>query len=405
MFIDDWRNQKMEKKCVIVGVTGGIAAFKTCSLVSSLRKKGHEVHVLMTGGAQEFVTPLTFQTLSGTRVITDMFSTDYEPEVHHISLSEKADAFVVAPATADFIAKAANGIADDMLTTTFLAAECPKLVVPAMNMHMLANPATQRNIAQLKEDGITVMESATGFLACGDTGKGRMPEPVQIEDALEAVMSVDRFLTGKHVLVTAGPTKEAIDPVRYITNHSTGKMGYALARAARNAGASVTLVTGDTGLDIPWNVNGVHVCSAAEMKEEVLRRSDEMDAVIMAAAVADYTPAETSAEKIKKKDSDLSIALSRTADILLMLGQRKKSGQVLIGFAMETQNLLENAAAKLRAKNADYIVANSIREKGAGFAGDTNIVTILSEDHEKSLGLLSKDETAEEILRYCLKGE
>lgn len=405
MFIDDWSVHIMEKKCVIVGVTGGIAAFKACSLVSSLRKKGHEVHVLMTEGAQKFVTPLTFQTLSGTRVITDMFSVDYEPEVHHISLAEKADIFVVAPATADFIAKAANGIADDMLTTTFLAAECPKLVVPAMNTHMLENPATQRNIARLREDGIHVMESASGFLACGDTGKGRMPEPVQIEDALTEFMYDDRFLSGKKILVTAGPTKEAIDPVRYITNHSTGKMGYALARAARNAGAEVTLVSGDTDLAAPCDVKMVYVRSAAEMEKAVLSRSADMNAVIMAAAVADYTPRETATEKIKKSDGDLAVAVRRTADILLELGKGKKEGQVLIGFAMETQNLLENAEKKLKAKNADYIIANSIREKGAGFGGDTNIVTILSGKGKKELGLLSKDETAAEILQYCLKGE
>lgn len=395
----------MEKKCVIVGVTAGIAAFKACSLVSSLRKQGHEVHVLMTKGAEQFVTPLTFQSLSGTKVITDIFTVDYIPEVHHIALADKADAFVVAPATADFIAKAANGIADDMLTTTFLAADCPKLVVPAMNTHMLENPATQRNIKQLQEDGIYVMESASGYLACGDTGKGRMPEPDRIEDALQEVMCEKHYLKGRKILITAGPTKEAIDPVRYITNHSSGKMGYALAKAARNAGAEVTLVAGDTNLADPYHVEVIHVSSAAEMRDAVLAESDRYDAIIMAAAIADYTPVVKATEKIKKTEGDLKIELKRTTDILLELGKKKRDGQVLIGFAMETEELLANAAKKLHDKHADYIVANSIREKGAGFGGDTNIVTILSKAGEKSLGLLSKDETASMILENCLKGE
>lgn len=395
----------MDKKCVIVGVTGGIAAYKVCSLVSSLKKKGHDVHVLMSKGAEEFVTPLTMQTLSANRVVRDIFTLDGEVEVHHISLAERADAFVVAPASADFIAKAANGIADDMLTTTFLAATCPKLVVPAMNVHMLENPATQRNINQLREDGILVMESASGYLACGDVGKGRMPEAVEIEDALMEVMDDNKFLEGKKVLVSAGATMEAVDPVRYITNHSSGKMGFALARAARNAGAEVTLVTGNTVLSDPFDVNTIHVKSAKDMHDAILSRSDEMDAIIMAAAVADYTPKEIAEEKIKKNDGDLSIALKRTDDILLELGRKKKPGQVLIGFAMETENLLENATKKLEAKNADYIIANSLREKGAGFGVDTNVVTILSRVGEKNLGLLSKEETAEMILVNCLKGE
>ena len=395
----------MDKKCVIVGVTGGIAAYKVCSLVSSLKKKGHDVHVLMSKGAEEFVTPLTMQTLSANRVVRDIFTLDGEVEVHHISLAERADAFVVAPASADFIAKAANGIADDMLTTTFLAATCPKLVVPAMNVHMLENPATQRNINQLREDGILVMESASGYLACGDVGKGRMPEAVEIEDALMEVMDDNKFLEGKKVLVSAGATMEAVDPVRYITNHSSGKIGFALARAARNAGAEVTLVTGNTVLSDPFDVNTIHVKSAKDMHDAILSRSDEMDAIIMAAAVADYTPKEIAEEKIKKNDGDLSIALKRTDDILLELGRKKKPGQVLIGFAMETENLLENATKKLEAKNADYIIANSLREKGAGFGVDTNVVTILSRVGEKNLGLLSKEETAEMILVNCLKGE
>lgn len=395
----------MEKKCVIVGVTGGIAAYKACALVSMLKKAGHDVHVLMTKSAQEFVTPLTFQTLSANRVITDMFSVDYEPDVHHVSLAKKADAFVVAPATADFIAKAANGIADDMLTTTFLAAYCPKLVVPAMNTHMLANPATQDNLRRLKKYGIHIMESDAGYLACGDVGKGRMPEPAEIADALSALLYTDKFLAGKQVLITAGGTQEAIDPVRCITNHSTGRMGYALARAARNAGAAVTLVSGKTDLPAPYGVHMVPVISAKDMADAVLSVSDGMDAIIMAAAVADYTPVKTADEKIKKEEGGLQIDLCRTTDILKELGGRKHEGQVLIGFAMETENLYANAQKKLVEKNADFIAANSLRDKGAGFGVDTNKVTILSKDHQEQLGLLSKDDTAEEILKYCLKGE
>ncbi len=395
----------MEKKCVIVGVTGGIAAYKACALVSMLKKAGHDVHVLMTKSAQEFVTPLTFQTLSANRVITDMFSVDYEPDVHHVSLAKKADAFVVAPATADFIAKAANGIADDMLPTTFLAAYCPKLVVPAMNTHMLANPATQDNLRRLKKYGIHIMESDAGYLACGDVGKGRMPEPAEIADALSALLYPDKFLAGKQVLITAGGTQEAIDPVRCITNHSTGRMGYALARAARNAGAAVTLVSGKTDLPAPYGVHMVPVVSAKDMADAVLSVSDGMDAIIMAAAVADYTPVKTADEKIKKEEGGLQIDLCRTTDILKELGKRKHEGQVLIGFAMETENLYANAQKKLVEKNADFIAANSLRDKGAGFGVDTNKVTILSKDHQEQLGLLSKDDTAEEILKYCLKGE
>ncbi len=393
----------MDKKCVVVGVTGGIAAFKACSLVSSLKKKGHDVHVIMTKAAQEFVTPLTFQSLSNNRVIVDMFSIDYEPEVHHISLAKKADVFVVAPASADFIAKSSHGIADDMLTTTFLAANCPKLVVPAMNTQMLENPITQDNLARLRHYGIHVMESGAGYLACGDNGKGRMPEAYQIEDALEEWMESDKFLAGQNVLVSAGGTREALDPVRFISNHSTGKMGYALARAARNAGANVTLVTTKTNLEVPYGVNAIEVVSAKDMADVILSKQDEMHAIIMAAAVADYTPVTVADEKMKKSDDDLSIALKRTTDILKALGENKKEGQKLIGFAMETQNLLENAQKKLVGKNADYIIANSLRDAGAGFGVDTNRVTIISKEAMEDLGLMSKDDTAQQILLHCLK--
>lgn len=395
----------MQKKCIIVGVTGGIAAFKACSLVSHLVKQGHEVHVLMTKGATEFVSPLTFQTLAKTRVILDMFSVDYEPDVHHISLAEKADVFVVAPATADFIAKAAHGIADDMLTTTFLAATCDKWVVPAMNTHMFENPITQKNIQTLKENGIGVMDPDSGLLACGDVGKGRMPEPDEIIDAIGPLGVRIPFLKGKKILITAGPTQEAMDPVRYITNHSTGKMGYALAKKARDLGAEVVLVSGKTNLAVPYGIQYRPIVSAQDLADAVLEQSDSCDAVIMAAAVADYTPTDVASEKIKKADGDLSISVKRTTDVLLQLGKQKKPGQVLIGFAMETEHLLENARTKLDKKNADYIVANSIREKGAGFGTDTNHVIILSKDHQEDVGILSKEDTAEYILQYCLEGK
>ena len=393
----------MKNKCIVVGVTAGIAAYKICQLVSSLKKQGNEVHVIMTKEAEKFVTPLTFQTLSNQKVITDMFSVDYTPDVHHISLAKKADLFVVAPATANIIAKIAHGLADDMLTTTFLASTCPKLIVPAMNTNMLNNPITQDNIATCQKYGIHVMYSGAGYLACGDVGAGRLPEPEEIEDAIASIVETDRYLNGRHVVITAGATQEEIDPVRYITNHSTGKMGYALAKEARNAGARVTLISGKTNLPKPYGVDVVSVTSAADMAKSVIDNFEKADVLIMSAAVADYTPIEKAEQKIKKTDGDLSIALKRTQDILLTIGQKKREDQIVIGFAMETENLLENAAKKLQEKNANYIIANSIREPGAGFGVDTNIVKIISPTSVEDLGLLSKDETAKEILRHCLK--
>lgn len=393
----------MKNKCIVVGVTAGIAAYKICQLVSSLKKQGNEVHVIMTKEAEKFVTPLTFQTLSNQKVITDMFTVDYTPDVHHISLAKKADLFVVAPATANIIAKLAHGLADDMLTTTFLAATCPKLIVPAMNTNMLNNPITQDNIATCQKYGIHIMCSGAGYLACGDVGAGRLPEPEEIEDAIASIIETDRYLNGRHVVITAGATQEEIDPVRYITNHSTGKMGYALAKEARNAGARVTLISGKTNLPKPYGVDVVNVTSAADMAKSVIDNFENADVVIMSAAVADYTPIEKAEQKIKKTDGDLSIALKRTQDILLTIGQKKREDQIVIGFAMETENLLENAAKKLQEKNANYIIANSIREPGAGFGVDTNIVKIISPTSVEDLGLLSKDETAKEILRHCLK--
>lgn len=393
----------MKNKCIVVGVTAGIAAYKICQLVSSLKKQGNEVHVIMTKEAEKFVTPLTFQTLSNQKVITDMFTVDYTPDVHHISLAKKADLFVVAPATANIIAKIAHGLADDMLTTTFLAATCPKLIVPAMNTNMLNNPITQDNIATCQKYGMHIMCSDAGYLACGDVGAGRLPEPEEIEDAIASLIETDRYLNGKHVVITAGATQEEIDPVRYITNHSTGKMGYALAKEARNAGARVTLISGKTNLTKPYGVDVVNVTSAADMAKSVIDNFEKADVVIMSAAVADYTPIEKAEQKIKKTDGDLSIALKRTQDILLTIGQKKREDQIVIGFAMETEHLLENAAKKLQEKNANYIIANSIREPGAGFGVDTNIVKIISPTSVEDLGLLSKDETAKEILRHCLK--
>ena len=389
----------MKNKCIVVGVTAGIAAYKICQLVSSLKKQGNEVHVIMTKEAEKFVTPLTFQTLSNQKVIT----VDYTPDVHHISLAKKADLFVVAPATANIIAKIAHGLADDMLTTTFLAATCPKLIVPAMNTNMLNNPITQDNIATCQKYGMHIMCSDAGYLACGDVGAGRLPEPEEIEDAIASLIETDRYLNGKHVVITAGATQEEIDPVRYITNHSTGKMGYALAKEARNAGARVTLISGKTNLTKPYGVDVVNVTSAADMAKSVIDNFEKADVVIMSAAVADYTPIEKAEQKIKKTDGDLSIVLKRTQDILLTIGQKKREDQIVIGFAMETEHLLENAAKKLQEKNANYIIANSIREPGAGFGVDTNIVKIISPTSVEDLGLLSKDETAKEILRHCLK--
>lgn len=392
-----------ENKCIIVGITGGIAVYKICYLVSSLKKQGYDVHVLMSKEAQEFVTPLTFQTLSNNKVITDMFTIDYTPDVHHVSLAKKSDLFVIAPATANVIAKVANGIADDMLTTTFLASNCKKLIVPAMNTQMLMNPVTQDNIQKCRNYGMHIFESNSGYLACGDVGKGRLPEPAEIEDKIKEVLEDDKFLAGKHILVTAGPTSEAIDPVRMITNHSTGKMGYALARAARNMGAYVTLVSGTKQIEDIRDVEMAHVTSAKDMSEAVLSRQEEMDCMILAAAVADYTPVSVADNKIHKSEGEMSIPLKRTQDILKTLGENKKDGQVLIGFSMETENMVERTKEKLVKKNCDYIVANNLKEKGAGFGTDTNIVTLISKDYEKEFGILSKYDTAVKILKTCLK--
>lgn len=390
----------MKNKCILIGITGGIAAYKVANLVSKLKKEGNDVHVLMSQSAQEFITPLTMQTLSSNKVITDMFTTDYIPEVHHISLAKKADFFVIAPATANVISKIAYGQADDMLTTTFLAARCPKLVVPAMNTGMLENPITQDNLLRLKKFGIAVMDSGDGYLACGDVGSGRLPEPDQIYDAINMYIETKRPLAGKKVLISAGPTQEMIDPVRYITNHSSGKMGYHLAKEARNLGAQVTLVSGPVQLAKPYGIQVIDVVDNEQMYQAMLQQFPTCDICIMAAAVADYKPTIAQSQKIKKQHDQWNLELSKTHDILETLG-KQKTHQRLIGFAMETQDLLENAKKKIAKKNCDYIIANSIQEAGSGFGVDTNHVYIISKYDVSEIALMSKQQVAVEILKHC----
>ena len=391
----------MSSKVIALGVSGGIAAYKAAALTSMLHKNGYEVHVLMTKNATEFVSPLTFETLSGNRVSVDTFDRNFEYNVQHVALAQKADLFVVAPATANVIAKFACGIADDMLTTTFLACRCQKLICPAMNTGMLENPATQQNIQTLRSRGMQFLDAADGLLACGDVGKGRLAEPEEIFDFIEQLLS-PKPLAGLKVLVTAGPTRESMDPVRFLSNHSTGKMGYALARQARNLGAEVTLVSGRVALAPVRGVRMVQVLSAADMAKAVKEAFPEQDITIKAAAVADYTFAVKSEEKLKKSDGELTLSLQRTEDILKSLGQMARPDQMLCGFAMETQNLLENARKKLEGKNADMIVANSLREAGAGFGTDTNRVTLNTRDGTEPQELMEKEEVAREILTRCL---
>ena len=389
-------------KSILVGVCGGIAAYKSAMLVSALVKAGADVDVVMTRNATQFVAPLTFATLTGHKVPVDTFERVASYDVEHISLAQKADLCVVAPATANVIAKMAHGIADDMLTTTLLATRCPKLVAPAMDTGMWDNPATRENIEKLRSWGVAFAEPGSGRLACGTLGKGRMAQPEEILDAMEPLLTC-QDIKGVGVLITAGPTQESLDPVRYLTNHSTGKMGYELARAARNRGAVVTLVSGPSNLTPPHGVELVQVQSAAQMFEVVSSRAYEQDIIIKAAAVADYTPVAASKEKIKKSGSALTLELSRTTDILAWLGDHKTPKQVLVGFAMETQNLLQNAKGKLERKHADMIVANSLRTQGAGFGGDTNVVTMLTQDGTEELPLMSKYDTACRVLDEALK--
>lgn len=389
-----------QKKHVILGITGGIAAYKAAQLTSNLKKKGYDVHVIMTANATQFITPLTLETLSGNRVSVDTFDRNFEYNVQHVSLAKLADVFVIAPASANIIAKAAWGLADDMLSTTLLASRCEKIICPAMNTGMLDNPATQANLQTLRQRGMRIVEAQEGLLACGDVGRGRMAEPEEIEDEIEQVLT-PKILTGKKVLVSAGATQEALDPVRYLTNHSSGKMGYAIARAARNAGAQVVLVHGPTALKPIRDVQDIQIVSAAEMAQVILKEAPDCDLVIKAAAVADYTPARFSEQKIKKSGTDLSLPLQRTPDILKLLAENRTARQVLVGFAMETEDLLTQAQRKLHEKHVDLIVANDLRQPGAGFQGDTNCVTYVSKQGMEAMPMMSKTAVAEDLIRRC----
>ena len=392
----------LQGKHIVLGVTGSIAAFKIASLASMLKKQKADVTVIMTQNAVNFINPITFESLTGNKCLVDTFDRNFQHKVEHISLAKQTDVFLVAPASANVIAKAAHGIADDMLTTTLLACRCPKIFAPAMNTRMYQNPIVQDNMKILERYGIEVVTPALGYLACGDTGEGKMPEPeVLFESIVKALTPKD--MSGVKVLVTAGPTREKIDPVRYITNHSSGKMGYAIARAAMLRGADVTLVTGKTDLMPPMGVNTVEIVSAADMAQAVKERAKEQDIIIKAAAVADYRPKYTSDEKMKKKDEDMCIELERTQDILGFLGAHKKEGQFLCGFSMETENMIENSRKKLEKKNLDLIVANNLKEQGAGFGTDTNIVTLLSKEDTIQLPIMSKEEVADRLLDYIVE--
>ena len=388
----------LQNKCVILGVTGSIAAYKTASLASALKKLHCDVHVIMTANAVNFINPITFETLTGNKCLTDTFDRNFSFEVEHISLAKKADLVIIAPSSANVIGKLAHGIADDMLTTTVMACRCKKLLAPAMNTAMFENPVVQDNMQILKKYGWELIEPACGYLACGDTGTGKMPEPEVLLSYILKEIACEKDLSGKKVLVTAGPTQESIDPVRCITNHSTGKMGYAIARASMLRGAEVTLVSGPVDIAPPPFVRVVPVRSAEDMFQAVTAISDRQDAIIKAAAVADYTPVTVSDEKVKKKDGELSIPLKRTKDILKYLGEHKPEGQFLCGFSMETENMLQNSREKLIKKNVDMIVANNLKTAGAGFGTDTNVVTLITRDSIEELPLMSKDDVAHAIL-------
>lgn len=388
----------LKDKTILVGVTGSIAAYKAATLVSMLVKTGAEVRVLMTKNATNIINPITFETLSGHKCLIDTFDRNFEFKVSHVSLAQKADIFLIAPATANTIAKVANGMADDMLTSVFLAAKCPKIICPAMNTAMYENPITQDNLEKCKKFGFKILEPATGLLACGESGKGKMPEPQAIFEFIENEISFEKDFLGKKILVTAGPTQEAIDPVRFITNHSSGKMGYAIAKIAAARGAQVTLISGPVSLNPPQNAKTIKITNAKEMLEAVKENFPDSDIVIKSAAVADFRPKNISAEKIKKTGEDISIELERTDDILAFLGKNKKPGQILCGFSMETQSLIENSKKKLSAKNLDLIIANNLKTPGAGFQADTNQATIISKDFQKELPLMQKEELASRIL-------
>ena len=392
----------LKEKTILLGVTGGIAAYKSASLASRLVKAGAEVRVIMTEHATNFINPITFETLTGHKCITDTFDRNFEFQVEHVSLAKKADVIMVAPATANVIAKLAHGLADDMLTTTILASHAPKLVAPAMNTGMYENPVTQDNLALLKKYGMEVIEPAAGHLACGDEGKGKMPEPEILYEHILRSCACKQDMKGLKVLVTAGPTQEAVDPVRFLTNHSSGRMGYSIAKACMLRGADVTLVTGRTALTPPLFVDVVPVVSAKDMYDAVISRSDEMDIIIKAAAVADYRPVHVAEEKVKKSDGSFSLELERTDDILKYLGEHKKPGQFLCGFSMETENMLENSRKKLEKKHLDMIAANNLKVPGAGFETTTNIITIITPNSVKELELMSKDDAAFRLLDEIL---
>lgn len=385
-------------KTVLLCVSGSIAAYKIAYLASALKKLKADVHVLMTRNATNFINPITFETLTGNKCLVDTFDRNFEFSVEHVSLAKAADVVLVAPASANVIAKLAHGLADDMLTTTVLACTCKKIISPAMNTRMFENPITQDNLKICEHYGMEVISPASGYLACGDTGAGKMPEPEVLLQYILKEVQYEKDLKGKKILVTAGPTREAIDPVRYITNHSTGKMGYAIAKTAALRGADVTLVSGPAEVEPPMFVNFVPVVTAKDMFEAVTSRSDEMDAVIKAAAVADYRPKFVNTEKTKKKDGDMAIELERTDDILKWLGEHKKDSQFLCGFSMETEHMLENSRAKLKKKNLDMIVANNLKVAGAGFGTDTNVVTMIRGNKETELPIMSKEEVAGAIL-------
>lgn len=388
----------LKGKTVLLGVTGSIAAYKTAYLASALKKLHANVHVLMTKNAVNFINPVTFETLTGNKCLVDTFDRNFEFSVEHVSLAKQADVVMIAPASANVIGKIAHGIADDMLTTTVMACRCRKLIAPAMNTNMYENPIVQDNLKILEKYGYEVITPAVGYLACGDTGAGKMPEPQLLLEYILREIAYEKDMDGMKVLVTAGPTQEPVDPVRYITNHSTGKMGYAIARVCMRRGAEVTLVSGPTSVTKPEFVKVVPVMTAKEMFDEVTRMAPKQDIIIKAAAVADYRPKEVSSEKVKKQDGELTLEMERTDDILAYLGSHRQPGQFLCGFSMETENLLENSRRKLEKKNLDMVAANSLRVEGAGFGGDTNVITIITKDEAVSLEKMTKEEAAAKLL-------
>ena len=385
-------------KTVVLGVTGSIAAYKIANLASMLVKLHADVHVIMTQNATNFINPITFETLTSNKCLVDTFDRNFQFNVEHVALAKRADIFMVAPASANVIGKIANGIADDLLTTTIMACKAPKYIAPAMNTNMFENAIVQDNMEKLKRFGYGIIVPATGYLACGDTGAGKLPSEEVLLSYILKELHYEKDMQGKKVLVTAGPTMEAMDPVRFISNHSTGKMGYAIARCAMERGAEVTLITGQTAIEKPPFVKVIPVVSAADMFEAVKEHYADMDYIVKAAAVADYTPEHVAPDKMKKSDADMSVSLVRTVDILKYIGEHRKPGQVICGFAMETKDLLENATKKLTSKNVDMIAANNLKVAGAGFGTDTNVITLIRKDETKELPILSKEEAAKVIL-------